>query len=54
MNSVKTGSKKKHKISVERGFTLGASTFGEFGGFKIGKMIVGELHALRNDEEVGF
>lgn len=54
MNSVKTGSKKNHKILVQRGFTLGAAGFGEFGVFKMGKMIVNELHGLRNDEVVGL
>jgi hypothetical protein len=53
MNSVKTGLKKL-KILVQRGFTLGAAVFGEFEVFKMGKMIVHELHGLRNDEEVGL
>jgi hypothetical protein len=39
---------------VQRGFTLGAAAFGEFGVFKMGKMIVHELHGLRNDEVVGL
>jgi hypothetical protein len=53
MNSVKTGLK-KHKILVERGIRWVLLLLGSFRGFKMGKMIVDELHGLRNDEEVGL